>query len=323
MARERTARAAARGAGRLPPARVPWYARRPMRLVSDFDGVWTRPDLEAEFQGRVLDEGLLAGLPAEAREPGAAWLARARAEAAAEPARWGWAPGGRLTAFGDEDPFARHSALVHLVAERAATDPVARALRAGVEARGHTLETFGSWSHGEGVTRAVAARGPAVLAEAAEAGRRLLAAGADVVVVSNSGPEKLWRWLGHAGLPCSVHPERAAAVLRLRGAARKFQLDGAPRPLAIGVVAVDTSRPVYEAALREEAPDAVVGDVFSLDLALPLHLRRTDPAFRGVRLFWLIHPYTPAWLRAAVAADAPEVEAVEDGLAGVATRLGA
>ena len=56
-------------------------------------------------------------------------------------------------------------------------------------------------------------------------------------------------------------------------------------------------------------------------LALPLSLRRGEPAWRHVRLFWLVHDYTPARMRAAVAAGAPEVEPVADGLPGVARAL--
>jgi hypothetical protein len=66
----------------------------------------------------------------------------------------------------------------------------------------------------------------------------------------------------------------------------------------------------------------VVGDVFSLDLALPLWLKRTQPSWRHVRLFWLVHPYTPTRLRAAISEYAAgEVEPVEGGLTGVADRL--
>jgi hypothetical protein len=79
--------------------------------------------------------------------------------------------------------------------------------------------------------------------------------------------------------------------------------------------------------LAEEVPDAVVGDVFSIDLALPLAMKRRDPAWRHVRLFWLVHPYTPERMTRALAGVAgeksvpPEVEPVEGGLAAVAKRL--
>jgi len=143
------------------------------------------------------------------------------------------------------------------------------------------------------------------------------------VVVSNSGTEKLKRWFDHAGLANRIHPEQAAGALRLRGSARKFVLaPGGPDAIDVGGVIVDGARPHYEAVLREERPDAVVGDVFSLDLALPLALKRREPAWRHVRLFWLAHGYAPERMRQAVASlPAGEVEIVERGLPGVADRL--
>jgi hypothetical protein len=141
-------------------------------------------------------------------------------------------------------------------------------------------------------------------------------------VVSNSGVDKLEPWFAHADVPARVHPDRAPGALRLRGGARKFLLDGkASSSLRLGELTFDVARPHYEAVLREERPDAVVGDVFSLDLALPLALRRREPGWSAVRLFWLIHPYTPAWLRAEIQRHAPEVEALEGGLPALASRL--
>jgi hypothetical protein len=172
------------------------------------------------------------------------------------------------------------------------------------------------------VQRVVAARGPGILPTAAQAGKRLLGRGVEIVVVSNSGTDKLAAWFDHAGVPQRVYPERAKGALCLRGSARKFVLDGPERePLMLGTTKVDIARPHYDAILRDERPDAVVGDVFSLDLALPLALRRRDPAFQALRLLWLIHDYTPAWLRREVERHAPEVEAIEGGFAAMADRL--
>ena len=110
----------------------------------------------------------------------------------------------------------------------------------------------------------------------------------------------------------------------LRGGARKFVLDpGASAELFVGPLRVETARRDYLMILREELPDAVVGDVFSLDLSLPLRLRREDPRWKRVRLFWLVGPDTPARLREAIAAHAPEIEALEGGLGSVAERLAA
>ena len=60
--------------------------------------------------------------------------------------------------------------------------------------------------------------------------------------------------------------------------------------------------------------------LFSIDLALPLRLRRTEAAFAGLRLFWIVRDYTPARIQREIAAHVPEVEAVS-GLEEVAAKL--
>jgi hypothetical protein len=194
---------------------------------------------------------------------------------------------------------------------------------AAIRAHGHAdLDAFGGWAHAGGVERVVARRGPGILPAAAAAGRRLLEGGVEMVVVSNSGADKLARWFGHAGVPFHTGAERGAGALGLRGGARKFVLDPSRSDrLEVDGLAIEVARPSYGSALREERPDAVVGDVFSLDLALPLALRRREPAFAGTRLFWLAHPYTPAWLRGRIERGAPEVEVVSGGLPALADRL--
>lgn len=299
-------------------------AVRPVKLVSDFDGVWTLPDDEARAQGEVLDRALAGWLPEAERVAAADWIRAARAAVLRTPGHWGWAVDGRLSAFADEDPFVRHSALLHYVSVHAADDPMAAKLEAAVRANGHEgLDAFGGWSHAEGVRRVAATRGPGILPESAAAGRAMLGAGVEIAVVSNSGTDKLAAWFGHSGVPARVHPERAAGALRLRGSARKFILDPARSDtIELGGLRFETARPSYEAVLRDEMPGAVVGDVFSLDLALPLALKRREKGFAHMRLFWLMRDYTPRWLREALepALDG-DVEMIEGGLGGVAEVL--
>lgn len=293
-----------------------------MKLLSDFDGVWTHPAREGSAQGEVLDASLAELAPPERRAEARAWVAEARRAIRSAPTRWGWASAERIAAFADEDPFAEHSAVLHYLAANAKADAMAALLRDAAAERGGSLDAFGLESHLAGVARVEAERGPGVLPAAADAGRRMLGRGVEIVLASNSAGEKLVRWFGHAGLPYRVHPERAAGSLRLRGHAGKHVLDPQRSVhLALDGAGVDVARPHYEAILREEAPDAIVGDVFSLDLALPLALRRSEPSWRHVRLFWLVHDYTPARMRAAVAAGAPEVLALTSGLPGVAAAL--
>src|SRR5436309_639477 len=99
-----------------------------MKLLSDFDGVWTNPVAEAKAQGEYLEHTLISWLPESDRVRAEAWLGRARENIRRTPRRYGWAPGGRITAFSDEDPFAHHSALLHYLHVHAPEDAVARDL---------------------------------------------------------------------------------------------------------------------------------------------------------------------------------------------------
>src|SRR5258705_12832135 len=94
-----------------------------MKLLSDFDGVWTYPEAEGAAHGAELDAALLAAAGERDREAVLAWIAAARAAVRAEPTRWGWSGAGRGAAFADEDPFTEHGALLHYLAERRAHAP--------------------------------------------------------------------------------------------------------------------------------------------------------------------------------------------------------
>src|SRR5205085_10734104 len=88
--------------------RPPDDTRGVMRLLSDFDGVWTNPEAEARAQGELLERTLIAWAAPGQHDAVASWLAEARAAIRREPMRYGWAPRGRLSAFSDEDAFAGH-----------------------------------------------------------------------------------------------------------------------------------------------------------------------------------------------------------------------
>ena len=71
---------------------------------------------------------------------------------------------------------------------------------------------------------------------------------------------------------------------------------------------VHVDRPAYRAILERERPDLVVGDVLSLDLALPLHLRAAGlpGAPRAIGVMHLRH--TPAWVLDAVGPGPDQVD---------------
>lgn len=272
------------------------------------------------MHGRLVDRRLADGLD----DVAGAWIHSARAASLKSPTRYGWQSAGRLSAFADEDPFICHSALLNYIEANRERDPMAMRILENVSRQGfESLESLGGASHADAVADVVRARGPGVLPAAAAVGHELLSSGVEIVIVSNSTPEKVLHWFRHAGLPCTEHPGQDPGSLRIRGSAKKFVLGARRRgPLRLGPFEVEVDRPSYEGILLDERPDAIVGDAFSLDIALPLALKRTVPGWEGVRLFWLQHPYTPNWLKQAVETYAgSEVEQVSGGVPGLARLL--
>lgn len=270
-----------------------------MRLLTDFDGVWTDPAREAGAIARVVEEELggPAGLaPEEVR----ARLGRVAAGVRARPERHGWVVGGALSAFADEDPFCFWAGVYDALA--ASTDPELEPLARAMAPHGGPGR-FGAHCYERGVALALREHGPPIHAGARRLAELLLAVFDEVVVASNSRVEKLVLNFAHAGI---TPGEGAHRRLRLVGDARKFALAPEPPPPR-GVAErefagrrVRLDRGPYHALLRAERPSALVGDVFSLDLALPLALRESDPAF-ACELALLCNDYTPAWTLEAIA----------------------
>ena len=138
--------------------------------------------------------------------------------------------------------------------------------------------------------------------------------GHEVFIVSNSAGEKINDFLNQNHFQENHRPT-------VRGGARKFGLGKKANPLLIskgtedGDVVVDTDRPDYEKALMEIRPDAVVGDVFCLDLALPIRLKREGKLdFKG-GFFYRHREYTPSKMVELITGrgtQVPEVKLIRD-----------
>lgn len=255
------------GAYHARPPRGAWTATgtASVKILSDFDGVWTDPTHEAV----AVVEGLadeLARATGFARERVLDELDHCRRSALAAAELHGWRPSDRLTAYCDEDAFLEVSGIASYL--EAGTCDVARAYRERLAA----AEGPSFMQLADQVFRRLGARagvgvllpeGPAVLAELEELG-------VEMVVVSNSDTEKLVRLFGDAGIDAG---EDEGHRVRVRGGARKWSLGEEHMPLEFAGRVVDVNRPHYRAIIEEIDPDLIVGDVFSLDLALPLHMR--------------------------------------------------
>jgi FMN phosphatase YigB (HAD superfamily) len=271
-----------------------------MKLLTDFDGVITDLAEEARRVRELFEADLLAAAgPAGAGEAKAALVAAERACDAA-PHAHGWMWEGRVTAFVNEDPFVRVNGIAaRLDADADCGRRGPAGLRPALVAQGRRNFRDAAQAAYVAMTHETAAgRIRPLDPEARDVIAEFVARGVETVVVSNSGTERILALLRAAGLDAVAHGA-GAGPLRVRGDAKKYVLGADPaafRSLAAGVYDVAVDRPHYEAILREEAPDFVMGDVFSLDLALPLSLRRAgDPAFRSVHALLRARPYTPQW----------------------------
>ena len=139
---------------------------------------------------------------------------------------------------------------------------------------------------------------PALVDGAAEIAAELVGAGIELVIVSNSGTDKILDWFGKLGIPGHDAEEPAPAgapSIAVRGGAGKFILGDTDESLSVADRTIYVDRPRYASVIEAVAPDLVIGDVFSLDLALPHVLRSAGAAYAPSELVLRRHGYTPAW----------------------------
>jgi phosphoglycolate phosphatase-like HAD superfamily hydrolase len=261
----------------------------PLKLLSDFDGVWTDQAIEAEgvLLYTAAEAARLAGI---AQNRALADFRAFEAEVLSRPELHGWAPDGRISAYVDEDPFCRSNAIARLI--EGAHEPRPRTYRQAIEAAGFpSVGAFADRCFLGATERFRRDHPPALVPGAEDALRGLLELGIELVIVSNSPAEKIQGWFGALGLELPG-PER----FRVRGSARKFALGASQAGFDLGGRRVLVDRPHYRAILEQERPAWVVGDVFSLDLALPEALRREGRPDAPRGLILRRHIHTPSWV---------------------------
>lgn len=261
------------------------------KILSDFDGVWTDQTIEAES----ITLFMAAELARLADRPSNRVLADVRqfAEVArSAPELHGWNPGGRLTAYVDEDPFCTPNS-VALAMERDGGEVASRyvdAMRAAGFADGCA---FADHCFFGGSAAYKQAHPPAMVPGSRDALRELQRAGAEVVVVSNSSAEKLLAWFNSTGVDAR---EDSGGELRVVGSAGKWVLGDSDEGLTVGGRLVRTDRPKYRHVLEAEVADLVIGDVFSLDLALPSAMHAEGNPGGTAHRVLRRHDHSPDWI---------------------------
>jgi phosphoglycolate phosphatase-like HAD superfamily hydrolase len=267
-----------------------------IKILSDFDGVWTDQALEAEYVRRFAIDALAHATGSSAAVVEGDWNAFVRTTKA-EPHAHGWAPDGRITAYVDEDPLCEGSAVCRLLDH--ATEATAVRYREAIGHAGHaSLAGFGEHCFHGGTARFRAEHPPCIVPDAKDMLRALTAAGADIVVVSNSATEKLVAFFAAAGIHAVDHDTGERGELRVRGNAGKWFLGPTDASITVAGRHIHVDRPRYRAVIVDERPDIVIGDVFSLDLALPHVMRGAGNPKAPRTLVLRRHPHTPAWITA-------------------------
>lgn len=262
-------------------------AHSTLRILSDFDGVWTDQKGEAAaIQAAFAHEvaGLLSIDQAQALDT----FLRFHERLLEEPEQHGWWPRGYLTAFVDEDDLLATGAVGRWL-DNDPDLPEAEDWRRAIQDGGHArAEDLVNESFGPAMKAYREESGHSLVPEAKAVAEGLASQGHELVIVSNSPPEKLHAMFSAAGLEEGPH-------LRLIGDARKWWIDGPePRQIFNGRP-VHLNRPLYRDLLKREQPDVVIGDVASLDLAVPADMRANSELSHGLQLFLMGHARSSTW----------------------------
>ena len=262
-----------------------------MKILTDFDGTLTNIQNEYEALIEIIDKRIEnKHFPVDAYKR---LYHQALEEIHKDFTAYGWPDHDRITAYSDEDLFMNIIAGMKLVDQWLKNKPEYANLLEILESQNTSLMEISEYGYFILNTKPIGPHNTAV-PDAVKTIQTLLDHGHEVVVVSNSPSDRIIQKLSYAGLNASIPELAPSAALKVRGNAAKYRLGETP-VIQSYVRQIDINRPVYKKLLAEEKPDIVIGDVFSLDLALPCYLTQTHPDFSKTKVLLMQQPYTPEW----------------------------
>ncbi len=269
-----------------------------MKILSDFDGVWTDQAGEARFinecfvQEVAKDLGMSEGV---ARETFDGFLSATHEQ----PDLHGWWPRGFLTAFVDEDDLLATGAVCRYL-DDGGDAPGADRWREGIRRAGHdSAHEYGSEKFGPAMRTYLSDHGHRLVDGARGLCERIHAAGVELVIVSNSPTSKLQKLFADVGV-------REREGLRFVGDARKWWIEAEQPRGEFAGRRVHLDRPFYRDILAREQPDVVIGDVASLDLAMPAAMRREGTLAPSMELLLRQSEVSAAWATGQVSLEPSE-----------------
>ncbi len=264
-----------------------------LKFLTDFDGVVTDLTDEA-LRVRHLFDSYLVELCGQ--DETHQCLTICQEQLRENPHLHGWRSGSRISAFANEDGFIYVNGLGACLDDRSnAGQTLPAKFRSALKkVEFESFTRLANHSYQTMVSETAKALVKPMDVGAGEVLKTLLSRGHQVVVVSNSGTERIRNIL--ASSEVAEYLDGPDSPLSIRGNAQKFVLGDSDDCLQSEGYRVSVDRPIYRSILLEERPDVVVGDVFSLDLALPLALSlRGERPLRDTRMFLRKRHYTPNW----------------------------
>jgi len=271
-----------------------------LKLVSDFDGIWTNQAIEAEYVRDFIIKSLCETGDLDVTQADRL-LTNCKSEINKEPHNYGWFNNGMIAAHYHEDPYGDNNAIFDYIDKYADLNPELVKLKEAILKKYASLADFSQYCFIESTTK-FKNEGKLVAVETTgKIVKDLNSMNVNIIVVSNSKTEKIKYLFTNAGVEITDENSPQRKRVHARGDAQKYVMDKlyTELPEFIEVsekISIPLRRSRYHKILMEEKPDFVIGDVFSLDIALPLYLRMNDESFRNLKVIQRVQPYTPDWV---------------------------
>ncbi len=270
-----------------------------MKFIFDFDGVLTDQTEEANRYHELFCQNLvdLSGFPARETEK---LIQETTSLIETAPHLHGWKVHGRVSAYANEDLLVANVGLAMCMDELADSgNPKFATVRKNLQDKNiPSFYELSQKSFGQMIAETRAGKIHPLDPKTKTSFTKILNAGHKITVVSNSSTDRILNLLKNEKLDFVDHEKNPKANLRVRGGAKKFELAEVKQGFFVENYWVDTARPNFEKIIREEKPDVMIGDVFSLDLALPYYMAKTEPSsFVHLNLVLREQHYTPRWTK--------------------------
>jgi len=279
------------------------------KLISDFDGVWTNQDIEANYVKLYIIRRIsdISGINAQQVEN---ILDESRIEMDKSPFEFGWRNCGHIACYYQEDPFGDNNAIFDYIDKHSSTRSYSKhkqnlaKIKQSVlqKTSNNSLLEFSNECFVLSTTQFKLEGKLKPVKTAGEVIKALNKKGVEVVVVSNSKTEKIEHLFRKAGLKVTNEKAIVRGKLHAIGDAQKYIIDDSFKEIPAKLTITKRFHPMlrrrnYFNILLEENADYVLGDVFSLDLALPLYLRLNDKRFSKLKVIQRVQPHTPLWVK--------------------------